>query len=161
MLTGVLEDAVDVAITKRARLTEVYGLASCGGHVGSDSELQVHLADGLLEHLRGGGVAKRKLAVDGEDDVANRQPRAGSAQLRVEANHVRTIVTSEADAQLRRRTGLREDDACERRSCSTLAVAATLSLVGPHAGTRGLVREDAMDTATASASEGAIAMFGG
>ena len=160
MLTGVLEDAVDVAITKRARLTEVHGLARCGGHVGSDSELQVHLADGLLEHLRGGGVAKRRLAVDGEDNVANRQPRAGSAQLWVEANHVRTIVTSEADAQLRRRTGLREDDARERRSCSTLAVAATLSLVGPHAGTRGLVREDAMDTATASASEGAIAMFG-
>ena len=100
MLTGVLEDTVDVAITKRARLTEVYGLASCGGHVDSDSELHMHLADGLLEHLRGGGVAKRKLAVDGKDDVANCQPRAGSAQVWVEANHVRTIVTSEADAQL-------------------------------------------------------------
>ena len=111
MLTGVLEDTVDVEITKRARLTEVYGLASCGGHVDSDSELQADFSDGLLEHLRGGGVAQRELAVDGEDDVAHCQSRAGSRQLWVEANHVRSIVTSEADAQLRRRTGLREDDA--------------------------------------------------
>jgi hypothetical protein len=72
MLTGVLEDAVDVAIAKRARLTEVYGLASCGGHVDSDRELQAdYLADGLLEHLCGGSVAQRELTVDGEDDVAH------------------------------------------------------------------------------------------